>query len=236
MSIARRFSPRRFSPWGHISQAPLDAVQRALIAIFKQWGQPKAIKVDNGHPFGDPGSDLRPVLALWLMALGITVIWNRPRQPTDNAKVERMQAVTAAWAEPASCANVDELQQHLDEATSIQRSRYRCRRLDNQTRVEHYPALLSGGSSYDEQAFDLSQIFTFLAKGKWVRKVSTVGQIDFYHMRYSVGASYRRQHVTIHLDVQQKQWVVSADDDVEIKRFSAEFLCEQNIRGLSLCQ
>lgn len=211
-------------------------MQSALIAIFTQWGQPKAIKVDNGHPFGDPGSDLRPVLALWLMALGITVIWNRPRQPTDNAKVERMQAVTAAWSEPASRSNVDELQQHLDEAISIQRSRYRCPRLDNQTRVEHYPALLTGGTRYDATAFDLCPIFTLLATGKWVRKVSSAGQIDFYHMRYSVGASYRRQHVTIHLDTQMKQWVVSAEEVGEIKRFSADFLCEENIRGLSLCQ
>jgi transposase InsO family protein len=59
--------------------------------MFHQWGQPQCLRVDNGLPFGDPGSDLVPVLSLWLIGLGIDVLWNRPYQATDNAKVERMQ-------------------------------------------------------------------------------------------------------------------------------------------------
>ena len=170
------------------------------------------------------------------MSLGIEVIWNRPRRPTDNAKVERMQGVTATWSEPERRGSLEELQQHLDEVAAIQRSRYRCARLHNQTRIERYAALLDSGRDYDAAACNLAAVFSFLASGTWVRKVSAVGQIDFYHRRYSVGAQYRHQHLRIHLDAEQKQWVVRSDENVEVKRFSADFISQENIRGLSLCQ
>lgn len=215
---------------------PLKTVQTALLEVLAQWGCPQAIKVDNGRPFGDPGSDVIPVLALWLIGLGIDMIWNRPRCPTDNAKVERMQGVTANWAEPAHCATLERLQQQLDQATEIQRNQYRVRRLQGQRRSEAYPDLLAGGRAYQADAFDLKRILAFLAQGNWVRKVSKVGQIAFYNQRWQIGARYRKQRVCIRLDAASLQWVVSDEDGHAIKRFSAGFICRDNIWGLSLCQ
>lgn len=211
-------------------------MQTALLSVFKQWGQPQAIKVDNGRPFGDPGSDLVPVMALWLIGLGIDVVWNRPRQPTDNAKVERMQAVTANWAEPEQCADLAMLQEHLDEAAHIQRSLYRCRRLGHQTRAACYPDLLAGGVAYVPEAFALERVLRFLGQGTWVRKVSQVGQIDFYSQRWQVGAVYRRQQVCLELDVSSQQWVVRDEADQELKRFSSSFISEATLWSLSLSQ
>lgn len=236
MNTRERSWLRPFSPWAYISQVPLSAVQTALISVFKQWGQPESIKVDNGRPLGDPGSDLVPVMALWLVGLGIDVVWNRPRQPTDNAKVERMQAVTANWAEPEQCADPAMLQRHLDEAAHIQRSLYRCRRLGHQTRAARYPALVAGGAAYAPEAFDLGRVLGFLAKGTWVRKVSQVGQIDFYGQRWQVGAAYRRQQVCLELDVSSQQWVVRDEDDQELKRFASSFISESTLWSLSLSQ
>lgn len=211
-------------------------MQQALIVLFQVWGQPQAIKVDNGRPFGDPASDLVPVLALWLIGLGIDMIWNRPRQPTDNAKVERMQAVTSAWAEPQTCASVEMLQARLDEAALIQRSRYQVRRLQGQTRQAAYPDLLAGGCPYQVEGFKLERVLRFLAKGVWMRKVSKVGQIDFYNRRWQVGARYRRQYVSLHLVPESREWIVSDEAGSEIKRFSASFLSARGIWLLSLCQ
>ncbi len=209
-------------------------MQTALISVFKPWGQPQCIKVDNGRPFGDPGSDLIPVIALWLIGLGIDVIWNRPRQPTDNAKVERMQAVTANWAEPEQCANPTILQTHLDEAVHIQRSLYRCRRLGNQTRAERYPKLAAGGATYAPEAFDLGRVFRFLAEGTWVRKVSQVGQIVFYNQRWQLGRTYRGQQVSLELVLSSRQWVVRDEADQELKRFVSSFISEASLWSLSL--
>src|SRR5688500_2077341 len=161
-----------------------------MIEIFKRYGQPKAIKVDNGRPFGDPGSDLLPVMALWLIGLGIEVIHNRPRQPTDNAKVERMQAVTEAWAEPHSCKTIQELNKRLEQTALLQRQQYQCRRLGYKTRAEVYADLLMPSRrAYTPESFDHGAILKLLATGQWVRRVSKVGQIYFYHQRIGVGAA-----------------------------------------------
>ena len=39
-------------------------------------------------------------LALWLIGLGIEVIWNPPRCPQANGVVERSQGTGKRWAEP----------------------------------------------------------------------------------------------------------------------------------------
>ncbi|HET6568386.1 MAG TPA: hypothetical protein VFG50_10510 [Rhodothermales bacterium] len=191
--------------------------------------------MDNGRPFGDPGSDIIPVIALWLVGLGIDVLRNRPCQPRDNAKVERMQGVTASWAEPARCADAQILQEHLDQAIHIQRSKYQCRRLGGHTRAEVYPDLFSGGSPYAGEAFDLRRVFCFLAQGTWVRKVSGEGQVAFYNQRWQVGRAYRRQHVNIRLEAESWRWIVSDEQGHEIKRFDSGFIAAA-IERLSLRQ
>lgn len=211
-------------------------MQQALIDLFRRWGQPQCIRVDNGLPFAEPGSDVIPVLALWLIGLGVEVLWNRPRQPTDNAKVERMQAVTAHWAEPRQCASREVLQQHLDAAAELQRCHYRVRRLCGRTRSEAYAGLLAGGRPYQEATFDLERVLHFLAQGQWVRKVGQTGQIDFYGQRWSVGRRYRRQRVSLRLDLDERCWVVRDEEGREIKRLSASFLTAENIWRLSLSQ
>lgn len=88
-------------------------MQGELITIFKNHGAPDWIKVDNGRPFGDPKLELIPPLALWLIGLGIKVIWNRPATPQDNAKVERSQGVMGRWTEYTKCKDTFELQDRL---------------------------------------------------------------------------------------------------------------------------
>jgi transposase InsO family protein len=61
----------------------------ALIALFKRHGLPRAIRVDNGPPFGGDGSlGLSRLSAEWTR-LGIQVQFGRPACPQDNAEHER---------------------------------------------------------------------------------------------------------------------------------------------------
>ena len=77
-----------FFPKGKINQVSPKQVRQKLIELFQQWGMPLSIRVDNGMPLGDPQRKSIPELSLWILAKNIEVIFNRPRQPTDNAKVE----------------------------------------------------------------------------------------------------------------------------------------------------
>ena len=99
---------------------PLQQVQQRLIAVFKHWGLPRKIKVDNGKPLGDPQRASVPELALWLVGLGVDVEWIAPRSPRQNATVERMQRTTAQWAEPQCCNTQAQLQQKLDRLVEMQ--------------------------------------------------------------------------------------------------------------------
>ena len=72
---------------GKINQVSEVTIRDELIKTFHTWGKPQSVRLDNGRPLGDPQRKSFPTLGLWLTALGIEVIYNRPRRPTDNASV-----------------------------------------------------------------------------------------------------------------------------------------------------
>jgi transposase InsO family protein len=106
---------------------------------------PQRLRVDNGPPWGS-GSDLPRELALWLVGLGIDVIWNHPYRPQENGVVERAHGTTNNWVEPSTCANLTELQRRLDRAADLQRSRYPYRQ--GRSREQYYDTLSRGGVPY----------------------------------------------------------------------------------------
>ncbi|MEZ4991386.1 MAG: hypothetical protein R2824_13270 [Saprospiraceae bacterium] len=105
-------------PHWRISQVPWNQITSLLLEIFKQWGLPKAIRTDNGAPFGVPSRDVVPVMSLWLIAWGIQPILNRPRRPEQNAHVESNQGTSQRWAEVKQCQNLQQMQLRLDEAAA----------------------------------------------------------------------------------------------------------------------
>jgi putative transposase len=61
----------------------------ALVKLFRRYGLPRAIQVDNGPPFGSEGTlGLSRLSAEWTR-LGIEVQFSRPACPADNAQHER---------------------------------------------------------------------------------------------------------------------------------------------------
>ncbi len=68
-----------------------ETVQAQLTGIFRQYGLPDAMLMDNGPPWGP--SDPRAYytrLSVWLMRLGIRVIRSRPYHPQTLGKDERL--------------------------------------------------------------------------------------------------------------------------------------------------
>ena len=97
-----------------MNQVPIEQVRQFLLQMFKKWGFPKAIKTDNGAPFGLPSRDAIPIMSLWLTAWGIKPLLNRPKRPQDNGTVERAQGTSSRWAEIKKATDVKDLQQRLD--------------------------------------------------------------------------------------------------------------------------
>jgi transposase InsO family protein len=73
-----------------------EAIRPALQRVFTRYGLPRAIRVDNGPPFGGPSPRGLSRLAVWWRRLGIKVDYGRPAHPEDNAAHEQMHRVYQA--------------------------------------------------------------------------------------------------------------------------------------------
>ena len=134
---------------------------------------PKAIRSDNGEPFGVPTRDVVPFMSLWLKAWGITPILNRPRRPTDNPKVERGQGCL------------------------IQREKYRVVRLGNVTRGQLHKSLFEKPRPFEEARFEEKQAYQYLALAAMPRKVSSNGTIIVYGKVFSIGPKHKGKVVIV---------------------------------------
>src|SRR3954469_2189730 len=237
MSTLAPCSRQLFSPCLHISEAEERQLQQTLCRCFEQWGLPKSIKVDNGQPFGDPQRCSVPVLGLWLIGLGIQVIWNRPATPKDNAKVERMQATSSRWVEIEQCVSCTELQSRLDKAARVQTEQYPLRRMSNKSRKELYPALYSNSRTWSSTAFELGRVQQYLSsKVVFARKISKRGIINFYAQSVYIGIRYKNSYAYLHYDPSLNHFRVEDENKIAIGWFTADNFNEDNITNLSVCQ
>jgi transposase InsO family protein len=64
-----------------------ETVQKQLRTVFRRYGLPLSILVDNGNPWGGHSSLTK--FALWLLRLGIRILHSRPYHPQTQGKEER---------------------------------------------------------------------------------------------------------------------------------------------------
>jgi hypothetical protein len=227
--------PPSFPPQGHWEKVTPDAIRDMFRRVFSQWGLPQAVRVDNGYPWGTP-RDLPTELALWLIGLGVAVIWNPPAEPWENPKVERCQGVADAWAEPHRCAGLESLSEHLAWACRVQREEYPSIR--GASRVESYPELMKKSCSYnihDEPGiWKLDRVDGWLSQRRWIRRVGSNGTISMYGHHRSLGRGYRGQEVGVRFDGATRYWVVADNAGKVLAQFLAWELSQQRILSLAV--
>jgi len=67
-----------------------------LEAMFRQYGLPVQMLMDNGSPWGDEGGQPWTIVTSWLVRLGIRVSHIRPRHPQTQGKEERFHRTLKA--------------------------------------------------------------------------------------------------------------------------------------------
>lgn len=224
-----------FSPhyqWAHVTD---NAVRQRLRQAFARWGLPRCLRVDNGKPWGS-WSDLPTVLALWLIGLGVEVIWNPPRQPQKNGVVERSQGTAKRWAEPQCCASVAELQRRLHDDDRLQRERYPF--LGRRSRWEVFPGLRHSGRAYgvaDEgRRWELERVLRHLAEYAVTRRVDRTGQVSLYNRNYYVGVVHGGRTVYVMFDPQTREWLFSDRDGKQLRSQPAVEIDRARICALDL--
>jgi len=221
---------------GKINQVSELAIRDALIKTFRIWGKPQSIRLDNGRPLGDPQRKSFPTLGLWLTACGIHVIYNRPRRPTDNASVERMQQTTKNWGEIGQATDIKNLQERLDNIGYLQRECYKVSRLGYQTRRQVFPQLWQNMNTYYLNDFDAQKAFRHLADYSFARIVSQNGSISLYGNTYSIHKSMINSTVSVQFDAKYKVWRVLDKTGTLIKELKAHNFTKEHLWNLTLCQ
>lgn len=214
---------------------PPRSVQAWMRQVFADWGLPERLRVDNGAPWGT-WNDLPPALARWWMGLGIAMIWNHPHRPQENGFVERMNGLVDAWGEPASCPSFKVWAERIAWVVQTQREEYPAKQ--GQSRGAAYPALYTNGRQYlsedEAKVWDLGLVQAYLAQGRWVRQVSSVGQITLYDRTYGVGRAYAKSQVWVRYDAPTAAWVLQDAQGQELARHAASQITAERIRQLDV--
>lgn len=214
---------------------PVAAAQDSLRRVFARWGLPRHIRVDNGSPWGSTG-ELPTDLALWLIGLGIEMIWNPPRRPQANGVIERSQGTGKRWAEPQTCGDVAELQARVDEQDRIQRELYPS--IDRRSRLEAYPELKHSGRPYsaggEASRWELDRVLRHLSGYVVVRQVDSGGTFSLYNRSRFVGRLLAGCPVYVTLDPVGVEWVYSNREGMCYRRQKAEELTAERILKLDV--
>jgi transposase InsO family protein len=160
--------------------------RQCLVTIFRRYGLPLAMLMDNGSPWGDPGGDPYTRFTVWLLRLGIRVSHGRPYHPQTQGKDERFHRSLKAevlagksFGDLAQCQHAfdhwrsiyNHQRPHEALALSVPADRYR---MSPRSYLEELPPIEYGS-------------------GDLVRKVDINGRISFKNRAWRIGKAFRGQ-------------------------------------------
>jgi len=193
------------------------------------------MRVDNGKPRGS-WSDLPPALALWMIGLGLDVLWIPPRQPQYNGVVERSQGTAKRWAEPWTCARAVELQGRLDEADRLQREVYPV--VGGRSRWEVFAGLCHSGRPYgiDDEVgmWSIQKVYDHLSGYVVPRRVDRSGKVSLYNWSYYVGTFHKGRQVLVMFDPQRQEWLFTDAMGQQVRTQPAQGLEAEEVRTLKI--
>lgn len=197
------------------TQPSLIHYQWALRLAFIESGLPKVVQVDKDSVFIENSgkSPFPSRFHLWLLALDIELCFIDRPPPAQNNIIERShrtmnnQAIKGKYYESwgAFFKNCNTRRKRLNE-------KYPSRSLDKQAPLQAFPQSIHSGRPYaieqeQGQLLSLERIYTFLAQGKWHRKVSSTKGIALGGKRYHIKNATPKSMVNITFCKQTEQLV-----------------------------
>jgi transposase InsO family protein len=176
-------------------------VQQRLTAIFRRYGLPRKMLMDNGPPWGTEGQADYSVLTVWLLRLGIWVSHSGPYHPQTLGKDERFHRTLKAEV-LQYCRGLDLLrcQARLDA----------WRLVYNLERPHEALGLAAPVSRYRESPRNFPETLPPLEYGPddQVRQVYATGRINFHNRSFRVGKAFRGEAVALRPTLSDGLWEV----------------------------
>jgi len=165
-------------------------VRERLTSIFRRYGMPARMLMDNGPPWGDDRESPHTPLTVWLLRLGVGVSHGRPYHPQTQGKDERFHRTL----------RVELLQgRAFQDIPSCQRAFDRWRTVYNTERPHDALGLLTPASRYSlsPRSFPETIPPVEYGEGDQVRTVQAHGMISFNGRRLRIGKAFRDNQVAL---------------------------------------
>ena len=190
-----------------------ETVQDQLTSIFRCYGMPDRMLMDNGSPWGDDADNPYTCLTAWLIRLGIGVSHGRPYHPQTQGKDERLhRTLNAELISRRSFPDLPACQVIFDDWREIYNLVRPHEALDMAVPAERYqPSSRPFPDTLPPVLYDVSDT---------IRKVDKGGRISFRNHTFRVGKAFRYQPVAIR--------PTDTDGDFDV------FFCQQRVAHISL--
>ena len=167
-----------------------ETVVEHLTSIFRLYGMPDRMLMDNGAPWGSDGNNPYTRLTVWLIRLGINISHGRPYHPQTQGKDERLHRTLNA--ELISRRRFPDLW-HCQPAFDDWRDTY------NQVRPHQALDMCVPGERYQtsSRCFPETLPPILYDTGDIVRKVDVCGRISFRSRKFRVGKAFHQQPVAL---------------------------------------
>jgi transposase InsO family protein len=161
-----------------------------LLAVFRRYGMPETMLMDNGSPWGDSGGGRFTSFSLWLMRLGIRVTHGRPLHPQTQGKDERFhRTLKAEVLNGCYFADLTDCQCAFDRWRHVYNHKRPHQALEMATPSERYRP---SPRSFPETLPPIEY-----GSGDLVRKADCQGDISFENHRIRLGKPFRGEHVAL---------------------------------------
>ena len=161
-----------------------QTVQGQLTSIFRCYGLPQRMVMDNGGPWGHDREHPYTPLTVWLLRLGIAVSHGRPYHPQTQGKDERFhRTLKAEVLQGSAFGDLDQCQRAFDQWRGVY----------NFERPHQALGLAVPGSRYrvSHRPFPEQLPPPEYGPGDLVRKVQAQGIIFVKGREYKVGKAFR---------------------------------------------
>jgi transposase InsO family protein len=107
-------SHTRFLIEARITAPTIEGSQAVFARAFAAYGLPRAIRCDNGAPFGSRGAGGLTRLSAWWLKLGVEPHFIRPASPQENGRHERMHRTLKRQTSRPPAADAGDQQARFD--------------------------------------------------------------------------------------------------------------------------
>jgi transposase InsO family protein len=167
-----------------------ETVEAHLRQLFREYGLPEAMLMDNGAPWGQDGDHPYTRLTVWLVRLGIHVLHGRPYHPQTQGKEERLHRTLE-----------EELLRRVSEDTLLawQEQFDAWRWVYNYQRPHEALGMEVPASRYtpSPQAFPEKLPPIEYPREDRVRKVDVTGRISLHNRLFRIGKGFAGQPVAV---------------------------------------